>query len=97
MCYNISVISSAASSAARGRAANTRKGKGWKKKSRINKERQRERGGRDGNGKKHEVSPMGEACMDSLNPSNLLLICFLHHSSFQGETRKGENEKEEPS
>ncbi len=27
----------------------------------INKERQRESGGRDGNGKKDEVSPVGEA------------------------------------
>lgn len=57
-----------------------------------NKERQRERGGRDGNGKKDEVSPMGEACPDLLNPSNLLhlLSSFLHHLSFQGEIKKGE-------
>lgn len=31
---------------------------------------------------KDEVSPMGEACAGSLNPSNLL------HFSFQGEIRK---------
>lgn len=45
-----------------------------KNKCSINKERQRKRGGRDGNGKKDEVSPMGEASADLLNPSNLLLL-----------------------
>lgn len=69
-----------------------------KKKCSINKERQRERGGRDGNGKKDEVSPMGEACADLLNPSNLLhllLTSFLHRFSFQGEATRGEIRKEE--
>lgn len=50
------------------------------------KERQRKRGGRDGNGK-DEVSPMGEACAGSLNPSNLL------HFSFQGGIRKKGSER----
>lgn len=38
----------------------------------LNKERQIERGGRDGNGKKDEVIPAGSACVGSLNPAVLL-------------------------
>lgn len=64
------------------------------KKSSINKETQRESGGRDGNGKKDEVSPMGEARL--LSPSTLLLSSFLHLCSFQGEMKEGEIKKEEP-
>lgn len=65
------------------------------KKYSINKERRRESGGRDGNGKKDEVSPMGEVCADLLNPSNILhlLTYVLHHFSFQGETTRGEIKK----
>lgn len=67
----------------------------WKKKCSTNKERQRERGGRDGNGKKDEVSLMGESCADKLNPSNLLILLtsFLHHFFFQGETTRGKKKK----
>lgn len=46
------------------------------KKGSINKERQIERGGRDGNGKKDEVIPVGAACVDLLNPSILLHLLF---------------------
>ena len=70
-----------------------------KKKYSINKERRRESGGRDGNGKKDEVSPMGEVRADLLKPSNILhlLTYVLHHFSFQGETTaRGEIKKEEP-
>lgn len=69
-----------------------------KKKWSINKDREKEVGGRDGNGKKDEVSLMGQACADLLNPFNLLHLLlftsFLHHFSFQGEARRGEIKKE---
>lgn len=43
-----------------------------KHKCSLNKERQIEGGGRDGNGKKDEVIPAGSACAGSLNPAVLL-------------------------
>lgn len=51
-----------------------------KHKCSLNKERQIERGGRDGNGKKDEVIPAGSACVGLPDPAvllHLLLAPFL--------------------
>lgn len=57
----------------------------------INNERQIERGGRDGNGKKDEVIPVGAACAGLLNPSILLHLLlsasFFHHFAGSGNKR----------
>lgn len=63
------------------------KGIGMGKECSINNERQIERGGRDGNGKKDEVIPVGAACAGSLNPSillHLLAASFFHQFYFAG-------------
>lgn len=68
----------------------------WEKKSSLNKERQIERGGRDGNGKQDEVIPVGAAFADLLNPSilfHLLITSFFHYFSLQGEAMRQEIEK----
>lgn len=69
----------------------TSNGIGMGKKGSINNERQIERGGRDGNGKKDEVIPVGAACAGLLNPSillHLLSASFFHHFSFAGSGNK---------
>lgn len=62
----------------------------------INNERQVERGGRDGNGKKDEVIPVGAACAGLLNPSILLHLLlsasFFHHFAGLGWFQKNRRE-----
>lgn len=55
----------------------------------INNERQIERGGRDGNGKKDEVIPVGAARAGLLNPSILLHLLSSIAFSLQGQATRG--------
>lgn len=67
------------------------KGIGMGKECSINNERQIERGGRDGNGKKDEVIPVGAARAGLLNPSILLQLLadpFFHRFFSAGSSNK---------